>query len=222
MKNQILNPSFEKSFNQKFREKRFKFFLELLATVKTDKPIKILDIGGTEIYWERMNYAHAPNLEITLLNLSEVPTKHPNFTSIKGDACNLTQFEDNHFDIVFSNSVIEHLFTKENQIKMANEVMRVGRNYYVQTPNYYFPLEPHWLFPFFQFLPFGTRVFLTRNFSLGMKKKAENKAQAVEMVDEVKLLTVNEMKNLFPTGTLYKERFLGLIKSITLYDFTSN
>jgi len=120
---------------------------------KIDKgdPIKILDVGGTQIYWERMNFTGHDNVYITLLNLELAPVSNANFSSIVGDARDLKGFEDNHFDIVFSNSVIEHLFTLQNQQKMASEVRRVGKNYFIQTPNYYFPIEPHWLFPFSNF-----------------------------------------------------------------------
>lgn len=218
-RNSILDPDNVKSVNQKFREKRFAFFKELLQTVEADKPIEILDIGGTQLYWERMNFTESDRYNITLLNLSVAPVKYKNFYSIKGDACDLSEFGDKHFDIVFSNSVIEHLFTKENQMKMANEVRRVGRFYYIQTPNYYFPLEPHWLFPLFQFLPFGVRVFLTKNFNLGNYKKSKTREAAIKRVDEVKLLTEKEMKKLFPDGKVYKEYLLGLVKSITMYFF---
>ena len=80
--------------------------------------------------------------------------KHQNFKSIKGDATNLSNFKDNQFDIVFSNSLIEHLYTYENMKLMANETMRVGKKFFVQTPNKYFPIEPHYFFPFFQFMPY--------------------------------------------------------------------
>lgn len=214
-----LNPSSKKSINQRFREHRFKFFLSLLYGIKSDKPIRILDIGGTEIYWERMKFNDHKNATITLLNLKEVTVKNDAFKSIKGDACDLSMFKDNEFDIVFSNSVIEHLFSISNQKRMAGEVMRVGKYYYVQTPNYYFPIEPHWLFPFFQFLPFKFKVFLTNNFTLGHYKKATNKENAIKRVNEVKLLTEKQMRELFPDGKVYRENFLGLVKSITMYRF---
>lgn len=55
----------------------------------------------------------------------------------------MKQFQDNEFDAVFSNSVIEHVGDYEAQRQMANEIMRVGKRYFVQTPNFYFPIEPH-------------------------------------------------------------------------------
>lgn len=219
MANKYLNPHNKYSLNQKFRERRFLFFISLLEKIVTDHPVSILDIGGTEIYWERMNYTDKNNIRITLLNLDKEPTKSKNITSMKGNACDLSVFNDKHFDIIFSNSVIEHLFTLENQQKMANEAIRVGKNYFIQTPNFYFPIEPHWLIPFFQFLPFQIRVLLTRNFDLGNYKKSKNMTDAQERVREVKLLTENKMKRIFPNGKVYRERFLGLVKSITMYHF---
>ena len=217
--NSLLNTDNPKSLSQKFREKRFSFFKTLLKNFPSEKPIEILDIGGTQSYWERMNFTESSKYNITLLNLDVTPVRFSNFSSIKGDACDLSLFGDKHFDIVFSNSVIEHLYTTENQRKMAQEVRRVGKSYYIQTPNYYFPLEPHWLFPFFQFLPFNIRVFLTRNFNLGHYQKSKSRQEAVQRVNEVQLLTEKEMKLLFPEGTVYREYLLGLVKSVTMYHF---
>src|SRR5690554_5170511 len=214
-----LQPSYEKSFNQKFREKRFEFFKGLLNKIPATKPLQILDIGGTENYWQQMKFLDNDQIHITLLNLYDIEVKRKNFTSVVGDACSLPQYTDGQFDIVYSNSVIEHLFTKENQTKMADEVRRVGKNYYIQTPNYYFPIEPHWLFPFFQFFPKPLRVVLTRNFSLGNYEKSPTREKAIERVEEVKLLTTKEMQALFPEGEVYKEKFLGMTKSITMYYF---
>jgi ubiquinone/menaquinone biosynthesis C-methylase UbiE len=215
----LLNPLFEASINQKFRQRRFSFFLTLLKIISLEKPIQILDIGGTEIYWERMNFLKNKNIHITLLNLHFTEVKNKNVTSIKGDACDLSAFKDKQFDIVYSNSVIEHLFSKENQKKMADEVRRVGKYYYVQTPNYYFPIEPHWLFPVFQFLPFTIKVFMTQHLDLGNYKRCISREVAIERVNRVKLLTEKEMKKLFPDGHVYREVFLGLTKSVTMYNF---
>ena len=111
-----------KSIKQKFREKRFRFFLDMLNQIRKspDQTIRILDIGGTQLFWEKMQFLENQNIHITLLNLQQYETKNKNFTSIVGDACDLSQFRDGEFDLVFSNSVIEHLYTIENQKKMAD------------------------------------------------------------------------------------------------------
>jgi len=207
------------SINKKFRLRRFHVFTSLVEKNKTEKITQILDVGGTEDFWDTMNYPGDENIHITLLNLSAAPVKNTKFTSVKGDACDLSEFKDNQFDIVFSNSVIEHLFTKENQQKMASEVRRVGKNYYIQTPNLYFPIEAHWQFPFYQFLPFKLKVWMTQHLNLGHFKKTKDKQAAITRVNEVQLLTEKEMKILFPEARVFREYFLGLVKSITMYSF---
>lgn len=215
----FLDPQHPKSLNQYFRKRRFAFFENLLKRLRSDKPIRILDIGGTQSFWQRMDFTNQEGVEITLFNLDVEPTVSPNFYSVKGDACDLSRFKDKEFDIVFSNSVIEHLYTYENQKKMAEEVRRVGKYYFIQTPNYFFPVEPHWLFPFFQFLPFTLKVFLTTNLSLGHYKKTLNKQRAIERVKEVRLLREKEMRQLFSGGNIYREKILGLTKSLTSHNF---
>ena len=201
-----------------FRAKRFAFIKPLLDNLtKGDKKIKILDIGGTEDYWNSMGLNLGNNIEIVLLNLYKIEVKGAGFSSIKGDACHLEDMADKSFDFVFSNSVIEHLFSIENQQKMANEVKRVGKNYYIQTPNKFFPIEPHWVFPFFQFLPFGLKVFLTQNFNLGHIPKAKTKQEAIDLVNEVNLLSKKELENLFSESKLYIEKFMGFHKSYAVY-----
>jgi SAM-dependent methyltransferase len=202
--------------SQYFRERRFKLFQTLLNELP--RPIRILDIGGTQFFWEKMNFTNEPNVRFTLINLYPQEAPSENFECVIGDATNLP-FQDKQFDIVFSNSVIEHLFTWENQVKMANEIRRVGKNYFIQTPNLYFPIEPHWLFPFFQFLPIFVRVFLTRHFNIGGYPKTNNQVEAVKRVKEVRLLSIREMQKLFPEGQCYKEKFMSLTKSIVMYSF---
>ncbi|MCJ8283584.1 MAG: class I SAM-dependent methyltransferase [Rivularia sp. ALOHA_DT_140] len=144
-------------------------------------------------------------------------SNHPNIKTAVGDATNLSQFGDKEFDIVFSNSVIEHLFIYDNQVKMASEIKRIGKRYFIQTPNKYFPIEPHFQFPLFQFFPLSMKVMLIRNFQLGWRKKAETKQKAVETVTEIRLLGIKELHNLFPNSKIYKEKFAGLTKSLTAY-----
>jgi len=76
------------------------------------KPLNILDIGGTQQYWNLMGLDD-PAIKVTLLNLTQESTTSPNFSSVAGDATDLSIYGDDSFDVVYSNSVIEHLFTKE-------------------------------------------------------------------------------------------------------------
>jgi Methyltransferase domain len=202
-----------------FRNRRFGFFRQFFDQVTEGgkKSIRILDIGGTESYWQNMGFQLNANSEIVLLNLYEATVTEPGFTSIKGDACDLSSIADKSYDLVFSNSVIEHLYTKENQQAMANEVERVGKNYFIQTPNKYFPIEPHWVFPMFQFLPFKVKVFLTQHFNLGHMPKTNDSAKAIELVKEVRLISKREYLQLFKGANLFIEKFVGLNKSFIAY-----
>jgi hypothetical protein len=165
-----------------------------------------------------MGFINEPGVEITLLNRSIMETSYAAFVAVSGDARDMRSFADNTFDVVFSNSVIEHVGTLEDQRRMAAEVQRVGKCYFLQTPNRYFPIEPHFLFPFFQFLPLSLRVFFVRHFDVGWYKKIPDKQQATEEVASIRLLTKCELVSLFPGASLYKERFLGLTKSLIVYD----
>lgn len=197
------------------RRRRFRFFMELIDSLP--RPITILDVGGTEAYWEHMGL-DAKDIRITLLNLEAVPVKNQTvFTSVQGDATDLSAWADKSVDFVFSNSVIEHLFTWAQQQKMASEVQRVGRSYFIQTPNRYFPMEPHWLIPFFQFMPRSIRIALTRVGAWGHMPKLRDDQAAAKLVDEVRLLTASEMKTLFPKANIYYEYMFGMVKSVSAY-----
>ncbi len=198
----------------KLRRKRAAFLMSLLAPLQ--RPIRILDVGGTEQYWKMVDVAE-DEIHISLLNLEAIETSLPNCLSISGDARQL-KFEDRSFDVVFSNSVIEHVGSYQDQERMASEVRRVGRRYFVQTPNKYFPIEPHFLFPFFQFLPSSVRVWLLRNFNLGWFPKTSDEAKAREIVESIRLLNRREFVQLFPGAMIYKEKFFGLTKSFIAHD----
>lgn len=197
------------------RRRRFYFFRRLLELLPC--PITILDIGGTNSFWQQMNFENHPDITITLLNLVPVPTQGKQFRSLVGDGRDLSQFKNGEFDIVFSNSVIEHVGELAGQRKMAEEIARVGRRYFVQTPNYYFPIEPHFLFPCFQFLPLQVKVFLLRHLALGWAGRVPDEIQARAVVNSIRLLKEPELRNLFPGASIYKERVLGLTKSFVAY-----
>lgn len=202
------------------RRKRFVFFKSLINSAPDN--LNILDIGGTLEFWVESGFLaellQIKNLKIKLLNIKDYQSNHPNIETAVGDATNLSQFRDKEFDIVFSNSAIEHLFTYDNQVLMANGIKRIGKRYFIQTPNKYFPIEPHFQFPLFQFLTTSMKVTLIRNFKLGWREKAATKDKAIETVTEIRLLDRKELQNLFPNSKIYKEKFFGLTKSLTAYD----
>lgn len=200
----------------RLRRERFGLFKSLVAYLP--RPLSILDVGGTQPFWEAMGFTGDPDVQITLLNLSEVEVDYPNFKSIAGDARDMGAFGNNQFDVVFSNSVIEHVGAREDQFRMARGVMRVGQRYFVQTPNRFFPIEPHFLFPFFQFLPLRFKLFLVSHFDIGWHKKAANRREAIELAGSVRLLTERELRGMFPQARIYRERFFGLNKSFIAYD----
>jgi len=203
------------SLAARLRRKRFAFFMELITHVH--KPVRILDVGGTQSFWQTVGYTSPRDVNMTLLNLNKERTSLPNFTSVMGDARRM-EFEDQSFDVVFSNSVIEHIGSYDDQARMAQEIRRVGKRYFVQTPNKYFPIEPHFLFPMFQFLPLGLRIWLLRHMTLGSYKKVSVYEQAKSQVSSVQLLSRRELQALFPTAKLQTETFCGLAKSFTVYE----
>jgi hypothetical protein len=205
----------EASLSAAFRRKRFQLFLELIEPFP--RPINILDIGGEPRFWEVMGLAGDPNYQVILLNRAPYKATQPNLRSLIGDAADLSQFADQQFQAVFSNSVIEHLGSFERQQRMAAEVQRVGQCYFVQTPNRYFPLEPHFLVPFFQYFPQRLQIALVRSFNLGWYPKTPDRDQATHLVRSHRLLVEQELRALFPRAMLYKETALGLVKSLIAY-----
>lgn len=201
------------SIVNKWRRKRFAVFYELIRDIP--KPVKILDAGGTENFWVQMGI-DSGDADITLLNIEPISTTLKNISFIKGDARDLSRFGDNEFDVVFSNSVIEHVGRFDEQKKMADEIIRTGKRYYVQTPNYYFPVEPHFLFPLFQFLPRGVQRFLVMKFRMGWFEKFTTKKQADEIIDSIHLLNEKQVRKLFPEGKIVKEKLLGFTKSFLI------
>lgn len=196
------------------RKKRIALFESLISHLS--RPLHILDVGGEERFWEIVGLVDE-DAKILLYNVTPSEVKYSTLTSMVGDARDMRQFTDKQFQIVFSNSVIEHVGTYAQQQQMAEEVKRVGERYYVQTPNRYFPIEPHFLFPFFQFLPLSVRIFLVTHFNVGWRGRISDKQEALQAVKEIRLLTESELKYLFPGANIYKEKFFGLTKSFIVY-----
>lgn len=207
------------SLATKLRLKRFTLLKSLFASLPNSATIRILDVGGTQNFWDKsVVLSELGDVEITLMNVREFQVTAPNIRSIAGDARDMKQFSHKEFDVVFSNSVIEHVGSYEDQRRMANEIKRVGKRYFVQTPNLYFPIEPHFVFPFFQFLPQSVKVWLISHFALGWYGKVTDIEKANELASEIRLLSKKEFINLFANAKIVEEKFLGLTKSFIAYE----
>src|ERR1044071_2026324 len=130
-----------RSLASRMRAERYRRLRSLLDGLA--KPVSILDVGGTTNVWETMGLAGHPDVQITLLNLELQPVSYSNMRSVAGDGRDMSEFRDGEFDVVYSNSVIEHVGDAAQMTRMASEIRRVGKCYFVQTPNRYFPIEPH-------------------------------------------------------------------------------
>lgn len=209
------------SLGSRLRARRSKPLVEMIEDVYRRKgSCTIIDIGGTRPYWNILpsefllsRKVHVYLLNIESNNLVDQP-ENGGFTVIQGDACSELAYADNHFDICHSNSVIEHVGDWQRMVSFAQNVRRLAPRHFVQTPNYWFPVEPHAVAPFFQFLPFPIRVFLVQRFALGNWPKAKGTDEAVRLVQSARLLNRAMMKSLFPGSELEIERLLWLPKSL--------
>jgi hypothetical protein len=178
----------------------------------------ILDIGGTFDFWRTWEAEIAWDMvSITCANRNpshySLGSDGSPVRMIEADACNLTDIKDEQFDIAFSNSVIEHVGTWSQMEAMAREVQRVAPRFLIQTPNYWFPIEPHARTPFLHWLPepWAYRIVMARK--CGFWQRQATVSGAVRQVQSAKLLDFRQMQELFPQAEVLRERFLGITKS---------
>ncbi len=207
-----------KSLGAKFRNRRLHDFEGLFFNnFSPDQPLRILDVGGTGYFWENSCLPKLKQIEIVLLNLHEEEINHPTIRSVRGDAVAMPEFGDKSFDLVFSNSVIEHVYTLENQQKMADEIMRVSNKFFIQTPNRTFPIEAHYALPYAQYMPKKFIYFLLTKTKMSRLNKWKPE-DAQQYLDEIRLLDEEQLRQLFPQAEIYKEKLLGLVKSFAAHN----
>jgi hypothetical protein len=198
----------------RFRANRMRAFE---VTFRPNASTRVLDVGGTPQAWD----STVVRPDLTLVNLPVKSFRQQSFPGMRpvaADACALP-FRDKAFPIGYSNSTIEHVGTRERQWAFAHELRRVSDTYWVQTPNRWFPIEPHYLTPFVHWVPKPVRVRLLRRCTVWGWMTKPNSEQCRESVAEIRLLTAGEMARLFPEARIVKERVLGLPKSlIAVYD----
>jgi hypothetical protein len=213
----MLGTSEQEVYGNAFRIKRMNAFLILVDVVLANSPVcRILDIGGWKSHWLALEHVWGNrNLKITLVNLEE-KSEHTEgrYTYVSGDARDLKQFPDNSFDIVHSNSVIEHVGTWFDKQRMANEVRRLAPLYFVQTPNYWFPFEPHLRMPIFHWLPQPLQRRIVMSRACGFHPRASSVEQAEIILSDAALIDAPAMAALFPDARIDRELFGPLTKSL--------
>jgi len=170
--------------------------------------LTVLDLGGTTEYWRR---APVGVRHVTVVNLTEPGEPAPGLEPVLGDACGYQP--DRPYDLVVSNSLLEHVGGHAMRARLAGTVRRAAPRHWVQTPYRYFPIEPHWLFPGLQVLPVGVRAAVSMRWPLAHSRPA-NHADAVREVLWTELVGRTEMICLFPDSTVTFERVAGIPKSL--------
>jgi len=196
------------SFIARWRRARM---FAMLQYVNPPPKARVIDLGGDDYIWGLFDH----DFHITLVNLpgTKISTGDPErFTYVQADACSLSDaFEDNAFDLVFSNSVIEHVGDEMQQEKFAAQIQRLAPAYWVQTPSNRWPLEPHIGVFFYWQRSEAARKRLHDKWRKKRPRWAEN------TVLRMRVLSRERMQTLFPDGRVFVERKFGLEKSYVLY-----
>ena len=144
------------------RERKMRLFLE---TLQPDAETSVVDVGvGDTGFSTERGVAQTHNFfeamypwPERITAVSDVPLPRfkelfPMIRSVTADGRELP-FDDDAFDIAFSNAVIEHVGGRDEQRRFVHELCRVARRVFISTPNRWFPVETHTLVPFVHWLP---------------------------------------------------------------------
>lgn len=179
--------------------------------------MSVLDLGGTVETWRRAPVRPAG---VTVVNLFEPgESDDDSLVPVMGDACSaaavLTENQQpTSFDLVFSNSLLEHVGGHAKRAALAEQIHHLAPLHWVQTPYRFFPVEPHWLFPGMQFLPVRARMSVAERWPLA-HTRPESSTDALNEVQWTELIGVTELRSYFPNSQIFRERVAGVTKSIT-------
>jgi len=202
--------------DNRFRERRFQLFAGIVSEVlKKNQSCRILDLGGSAEYWSRYGKGlDWTRVSVCSVNRTVASVQMPGFEAVAGDARRLDQFADNSFDIVHSNSVIEHVGKWDDMVAMSEEVRRLAPRYFVQTPYFWFPIEPHARFIFLHWLPESWRYRIIMRRRCGFWERQPDVGNAVKQIQSACMIDKRQMHFLFPDADISFERFMGFPKSI--------
>lgn len=184
----------------------------LAATFPDLADMTVIDLGGRVDTWER---APVRPKHVHVVNLEAPPAEVPAWAEFDhGDACQLPdRIAARRYDLVFSNSVLEHVGGHERRERFAGTVHTLADRHWVQTPYRYFPIEPHWIVPGMQHLPVAVRAVLALRWPL-VHTRAGSREEALREVLWTELVDYTQMRMLFPQSRIVTERLAGFPKSL--------
>jgi hypothetical protein len=207
------------SLATKFRKARAKRVVELITKISADKGrVRILDLGGDPGYWSRLfdrAFLEGSGVHVTTVN-PHVWEKSgdPMIEAVEGDACHMPQYADDSFDLTHSNSVIEHVGDWTKMEAFARESRRLAPCYYVQTPYFWFPIEPHFSSVGFHWRPEQWRAKALLKRKYGWSEKCDDIGAAMREVQDARLLDKTQFRFLFPDASYPDETIAGITKSL--------
>jgi hypothetical protein len=192
-------------FTARSRRKRFQEFMRLMQPAEGER---ILDVGVTDTAWRSGNFLEASYpwpVQITAVALKSMPAFERQFPEVEFVVADgrALPFDDGSFDVGFSNAVVEHVGSRDQQAAFVGEMVRTCRRVFIATPNAHFPIDPHTLLPFIHWLRPGLRYPLLHLFRQGRWAREE-------MLNP---LSAGALLSLFPSGTnvrLVRQRLFGL------------
>ena len=179
--------------------------------MRPTKETKVLDVGAEANFNSKKDIQFIDSYPwksiVSVVNISSEQISvfnknYPEIEAVVSDACELP-WPDKHFDIVYSNAVIEHVGNFERQQKMAAEIMRVGKRWFVTTPNRWFPFEFHMRLPFVTWLPGNGYLWIGNIIAYNHVKK---KYTFGRKISGLRLMSARELKKCFPGSKIIKQR----------------
>jgi SAM-dependent methyltransferase len=183
------------------------------------KQMKLLDVGaqidpnsngGRQLVDTYPWKSNISVVNISAEHISTIKKRYPEIEAVVCDACELP-WPDRHFDVVYSNAVIEHVGDFERQKKMASEIMRVGKRWFVTTPNRWFPFEFHLRLPFVTWLP--GRSYL-RIANIVSYNHLRGKYMLGVKHDDLRLMSAGELRKCFPGSSIIKQRVTFMAETL--------
>jgi hypothetical protein len=189
---------------------RRKMFTLFMNTMRPGPGTTVLDVGVTSDerfresnYFEQW-YPHPHNVTcVGTEDGSHLALRYPGLTYRQVRAGGPLPFRDGEFDIVFSNAVLEHVGSRASQAAFVRDLGRVGKAFFITTPDRRFPFEHHTGLPLLHYLP--APVFR------GILAKTRYAHWSLE--SNLNILTARELSELFPadaTVDIHRIRFMGV------------